>query len=206
MRTQNRFWQLVAVASIVFCLLGNSSPYMTNQAGAFASAPTRFNGVVPVGGIIQWSGSIGNIPPGWALCDGSNGTPDMRDKFIVGAGGKYAVGATGGAATVDASHTHGYGTIAIASNVHSHGVMGKTSSGAAHTLALESVAVQTGAGARVVQSVELFGAAAHSHSINFATAEDAHSHSISGSTATGGNVKEENLPPFYALAFIMRIS
>ena len=40
---------------------------------------------IPVGGIIMWSGTIANIPSGWELCNGSNGTPDLRNKFIVGA-------------------------------------------------------------------------------------------------------------------------
>jgi hypothetical protein len=52
--------------------------------------------------IISWSGAVGAIPYGFALCDGTNGTPDLRDRFIVGAGGAYAVGATGGSA----SHKH----------------------------------------------------------------------------------------------------
>ena len=51
---------------------------------------------VPSGGIIAWSGSIGSIPSGYVLCNGSNGTPDLRDKFIVGAGTSYSVGNTGG--------------------------------------------------------------------------------------------------------------
>lgn len=42
-------------------------------------------GLVPSGGIILWKGTIATIPSGWALCDGTNGTPDLRDKFIVGA-------------------------------------------------------------------------------------------------------------------------
>jgi len=42
-------------------------------------------GVVPVGGIILWSGTIANIPTNWALCNGAGGTPDLRDKFVVGA-------------------------------------------------------------------------------------------------------------------------
>lgn len=54
------------------------------------------------GMILLWSGSIVSIPSGFALCDGSNGTPDLRNRFIVGAGSTYAPGATGGAAT----HTH----------------------------------------------------------------------------------------------------
>ena len=53
----------------------------------------------PVGIITMWSGAISNIPTGWALCDGNNGTPNLTDRFIVGAGNDYTVGATGGEAT-----------------------------------------------------------------------------------------------------------
>lgn len=56
----------------------------------------------PKGLILIWSGAIVDIPVGWSLCDGSNGTPDLRDKFIVGAGGSYSPGDTGGSAT----HVH----------------------------------------------------------------------------------------------------
>lgn len=48
------------------------------------------------GFILMWHGAIVDIPAGWAICDGNNGTPDLRDKFIVGAGSGYAVGGTGG--------------------------------------------------------------------------------------------------------------
>lgn len=67
------------------------------------SEPTAF--VQPdmfAGSIIIWSGSIVSIPSGYALCDGTNGTPDLRDRFVVGAGSTYAVGASGGSAT----HAH----------------------------------------------------------------------------------------------------
>lgn len=79
-------------------------------------------GVVPKGGIIMWSGTVANIPVGWALCNGSSGTPDLRDKFIVGAKQDDAGAAktnvsgsltqSGGAATVTLTtnempaHTH----------------------------------------------------------------------------------------------------
>lgn len=57
---------------------------------------------LPAGVIMLWSGSEASIPTGWVLCDGSNSTPDLRDKFIVGAGDTYDVDDTGGATT----HTH----------------------------------------------------------------------------------------------------
>jgi microcystin-dependent protein len=71
-------------------------------------------GTVPVGGIIMWSGSRNNIPAGWVLCDGTDGTPNLCDRFIVGASGQYAVGATGGTNEVTLteaqmpSHQHDY--------------------------------------------------------------------------------------------------
>ena len=51
---------------------------------------------IPAGCIIMWSGSIGSIPSGYYLCNGQNGTPDLRDNFVVGSGNTYAVGNTGG--------------------------------------------------------------------------------------------------------------
>lgn len=64
--------------------------------------------------IVMWSGAVNEIPSGWLLCNGQNGTPDLRDRFIVGAGNSYGVGATGGSDTVIlteaqmASHQHMY--------------------------------------------------------------------------------------------------
>ena len=85
------------------------------------------SGGVPGGIITMWSGSITDIPLGWALCDGSNGTPDLRDRFIVGAGGDYNVGNTGGANSVTLtvaqmpSHSHSSGTLSTdTSGSHSH--------------------------------------------------------------------------------------
>jgi len=68
---------------------------------------------IAYGVITSFSGAIGNIPPGWSLCDGSDGTPDLRDKFIVGAGTTYAVGNEGGAV----NHSH-----AFTSDNHNHTV------------------------------------------------------------------------------------
>lgn len=71
---------------------------------------------VPQGSIIPWFGSPGNIPNGFALCDGKNGTPDLRNRFIVGAGDTYKLSDIGGedAVTLEPSqtsshyHTFGY--------------------------------------------------------------------------------------------------
>ena len=54
---------------------------------------------LPQGSIIPWYGNKADIPEGFALCDGQNGTPDLRDRFLVGAGSTYSLGAKGGEAT-----------------------------------------------------------------------------------------------------------
>lgn len=61
---------------------------------------------VPEGTIVMWSNSI--IPAGWSICNGLNGTPDLRQKFVLGAGGVYPLNSTGGA--VDHYHYIGYHT------------------------------------------------------------------------------------------------
>ena len=64
--------------------------------------PSRFQ-PIPSGGIIMWSGSIASIPATWALCDGTNGTPNLKSRFVIGAGDTaYPVDGTGG----DTSHAH----------------------------------------------------------------------------------------------------
>ena len=71
-------------------------------------------GVIPVGGIVIWNGAANQIPLGWAVCNGQNGTPDLRNLFVVAAGDKYLPGAKGGADAVTLtvqqmpSHNHAY--------------------------------------------------------------------------------------------------
>lgn len=84
----------------------------TTQIANTAYVRGELTTLIPSGIILLWSGSIASIPSGWVLCNGANSTPDLRDRFVVGAGTTYAVNATGGANTVtlDAtmipSHTH----------------------------------------------------------------------------------------------------
>jgi microcystin-dependent protein len=120
--------------------------------------------LLPVGVIVMWSGSVANIPSGWALCDGTNGTPDLRGRFVVGAGGSYAVGANGGAETVTLTTAqipaHGHSGSASSAGGHSHS--GSTGSAGSH-------------------SHSMGGAGGHNH-----TTGSSGSHSHSGSANSAG--------------------
>lgn len=67
---------------------------------------------IPSGGIIMWSGST--VPDGWALCNGENGTPDLRGRFVLGVSDTHAMGETGGSENVTLTveqmpkHTHDF--------------------------------------------------------------------------------------------------
>ena len=179
------------------------------------------NHLVPPGAIIMWSGSINDIPVGWALCDGRNGTPDLRDRFIVGAGGSYNVGNTGGSNTVTLttsqipSHSHGAGTLKTASaGSHSHGAGTlKTDTTGSHShgyWTYESRVTASGIYSGYLHDTsyeQTSTAGAHSHTISGNTASaGAHTHTISGNTAsTGSGQAHENRPPYYALCFIMKL-
>jgi len=73
---------------------------------------------IPSGVIVMWSGTLGTIPAGWSLCDGTGETPDLRDKFIYGWSDGVDPGGTGGAAT----HIHTYSDLPAHSHSHSHGI------------------------------------------------------------------------------------
>ncbi len=78
----------------------NSTKGQKGEVGSITAA-------IPSGGIIIWSGASNAIPSGWYLCNGQNSTPDLRNRFIVGAGSGYSVGNTGGSADATlVSHSH----------------------------------------------------------------------------------------------------
>jgi len=83
-------------------------------AGGLSAGSFSGIGAVPVGTIILWSGDAADVPDGWAICNGENGTPDFRGRFAVGAGKCYQPGETGGASEVTLEtkhlpkHSHGY--------------------------------------------------------------------------------------------------
>lgn len=163
------------------------------------------------GVIVMWSGSADNIPEGWALCDGTNGTPDLRDRFIVGAGGEYTVGDTGGAKEVTLTteqmpkHSHTGSTNSAGSHTHT----GTTNTAGAHrhtytrnnsTSLASGNAISFWFGTSTANTSE---AGAHSHTLNINSA-GAHTHTVT-IDETGGGQAHENRPPYYALCFIMRV-
>ena len=91
----------------------NGLTYFWTKIKQYADAAASAGGV-PSGVITMWSGAADAIPSGWSLCNGENGTPDLRGKFVLGAGGTYNPGSTGGSEKVTLtveqmpSHCHDY--------------------------------------------------------------------------------------------------
>ena len=185
----------------------------TFNGNATVSAGSSFigAGTIPVGGIIMWSGSIANIPTGWALCNGTNNTPDLRDRFIVGAGSVYTPGNTGGEAGVtltsaqipththtatiaDAgSHTH-TATSTVTDPGHTHTYNGGNLKGCLNDSPADDYANSGGTTNSAVTGITVATTISSSGTHN-------HTVTIDGS---GGGLSHENRPPYYALAFIMR--
>jgi microcystin-dependent protein len=160
--------------------------------------------LLPRGVIVMWSGSIASIPPGWALCDGGTytapdgtqvTTPNLKDKFIVGAGGEYSVGATGG---------EKYHTLTVAEIPSHYHVVDppatQTTTNGDHTHSVDLKGVGRFGGGEGTwgsgESRDTSTAGAHSHTVDIPAFN---------SGSTGGGQPHENRPPYYALAFIMKL-
>ena len=171
-----------------------TAPTATAGTNTTQIATTAFaiaNGI-PSGCIVIWSGSVASIPSGWVLCNGSSGTPDLRNRFIVGAGSTYAVWATGGSADATlVAHSHG-----VSDPGHAHGV---SDPGHSHSLvgSFQTLGTAGSVGTFVYISGSSTGAATTGISIQGNTTGI--SIASSGSSATNAN-----LPPYYALAYIMK--
>jgi len=141
---------------------------------------------IPSGGILLWSGSIGSIPAGYVLCNGNNGTPDLRDRFIVGAGSTYAVNATGGSAdAVVVSHTHSATSTAVV-----------TDPGHTHAINFQSTAAGVAYGSSISGNTSGTATDSATTGITVAVTTTNGSAGVSGTNA--------NLPPYYALCYIMK--
>jgi hypothetical protein len=167
-----------------------SSTVAVAGVATFTSAPVFPASValIPSGGIIMWSGSIASIPSGWLLCNGSNGTPDLRNRFVVGAGSTYSVNGTGGSAdAIVVSHTH---TATVTDPGHLHTTAFGYSDN--HDYFGNNVSSFTVNGQGVTQNPYNYNSQSASTGI-----------SVSNST-TGSSGTNANLPPYYALAYIMK--
>jgi len=138
---------------------------------------------IPTGMISIWYGAVGSVPSGWYLCDGTNGTPDLRDRFIVGAGNNYAVGAVGGTAdAVVVDHTHtATSVVTDPSHTHPYTSYGAVADGA------DSFTAGGSAGVPATTTASTTG-------ITVATTN-------ANSGVDGTN---KNIPPYYALAYVMK--
>ena len=171
----------------------------------------------------MWSGADNAVPANWALCNGSNGTPNLMDKFIVGRGNSYGQGQTGGEATKTLgtanlpSHTHTDGTLAASGGSHTHAFSASGTN--THNHNIRSTGgddhndsqrhIQNG------RNDSTFGFAnidTDNATINFSISGNTDpsgslSLGVSGDTgSTGSGQSLTNLPPYYAIAYIMRVS
>ena len=155
-----------------------------NLYGIIGVTVTSTGTTIPLGVISLWYGSIGSVPTGWYLCDGSNGTPDLRDKFVVGTGSTYAVAATGGATTATLvlgnlpAHTH-TATVIDPGHLHTYDRV-NGSAGAA------------GGGASAISSYTVTNTSTATTGITVTNA------------STGSGTSFSVLNPYYALAYIMK--
>jgi hypothetical protein len=156
---------------------------------SIATAIASINSV-PSGMIAMWAGAATAIPSGWFLCNGLNGTPDLRDRFVVGAGNSYAVGATGGSKdAVVVSHSHGITIATSGSHYHTQRVDGVDWDTSGRTGYTYASGTQWTDGIRD-STAYTANAGDHTHSATITT------EGVSGT--------DKNLPPYYALCFIMK--
>lgn len=197
--------ELTAVASAISSKADLNSPALTGTPTApTASAGTNTTQVattafvianaVPSGLISMWSGTIASIPTGWVLCNGSNSTPDLRNKFIIGAHSDTAGVAY---STITGSNTTSGGTKDAITVSHTHTATSTvTDPGHLHSF----VATQQTSGTNLSG-----GSAAVNPSVTSNTATAVTGITVATTIATAGSSgTDANLPPYYALAFIMK--
>jgi hypothetical protein len=168
---------------------------VANSISVGGQTISSFDQILPQGTIVMWSGALATIPSGWALCDGTSGTPDLRSRFIFGAGdgtGMYEPLQTGGTA----SHVHSASaevSVQVA-GAHHHLVNGIWADKVQATLTL------TASGGTVVQGI---GGGWARTATSDGTVVGDHTHPA---TATVTVNPASNIPPFMSLAFIMKVS
>jgi len=180
----------------------SSAVFPYSEGGTTYNA--SLSNILPKGLISLWYGSVANIPTGWVLCDGTNSTPDLRDRFIVGAGTTYNPNDTGGSSAVTPSGTVGNTTLTIEQMpAHNHDI---TDNGHTHQSIKGFMYGRTG----VTRSSMAVGGDVTNYgdsplttnttgiTINNKGGGGSHTHAFTGTSQT-------NLPPYYALAYIMKL-
>jgi len=159
---------------------GTSGQFLTSVGSGATPTWTTLTAFVS-GMIMLWSGSEASIPAGWLLCDGTSSTPNLQDRFVVGAGNTYAVGATGGSAdAVVVSHTH-TATSTVSDPGHNH------------TSANEAPGNKAADGA------------GYAKALNGSTGTATTGITVATTNATTGeDGTNKNVPPYYALCYIMK--
>jgi hypothetical protein len=174
----------------------NSTPIggTTPAAGAFTGITVNgvTNAHVPTGVIVMWSGSIATIPTGWFLCNGANSTPDLRDRFIIGARQDDA-GVAKTNVTGSLTQTGGSKDAIVVAHTHS----GTVDTAGDHNHLYETPSTS---GNRLLAAGSTFNVSGAS--ANTSTA-GAHNHTFT-TNSTGSSGTNANLPPYYALAYIMK--
>ena len=172
---------------------------------------TLANAFVPVGGIIMWNGSIAEAEAlsNWAICDGANGTPDLRDKFVMGVGSSVNTstatqGETGGANSYTLAlnqmpqHKHD-----VSDSGHSHTI---TDPGHAHTWTRQDAVINAGYRPWPANNNDCTNTTVNtSNESTGITGTNGQSANISESLK-GGNTAIDNRPDYFALCYIMRTS
>lgn len=142
---------------------------------------------VPSGAVLMWSGATDAVPDGWALCDGTNDTPDLRGRFVLGAGGIYDAGAAGGSEEV---------TLTVAQMPeHAHIEQHPDTSHSAFDRWLQSYDTDFNDRSRVGYKDFTIG----SDDIGVYAGEGIPTEN------TGGSQPHPNMPPYYALCYIMKL-
>ena len=145
------------------------------------------------GMIMMWSGAIGSIPSGWYLCDGTNGTPNLLNRFVVGAGSTYSVGGTGGSAdSIVVSHTH-TATSVVTDPGHQHSTANTPATSGINPFGTSGSSIAGGTFAGTYTGVAALTSSATT-GVTVATTN----------SSTGVSATNANLPPYYALAYIMK--
>ena len=164
--------------------VGSTIATYDNLYGILGTIPAA-SSTLPTGMILLWSGSIGSIPTGYLLCDGTNSTPDLRDRFIIGAGNTYSVNQTGGTAdSIVVSHTH---TATSTSTV--------TDPGHFHTASISTGGAASGGNTdRLSQAGGSTGTSTTGITVATST-----TNATAGTSGTG-----QNIPPYFALCYIMK--